>query len=165
MCPVLSCLLDVLVSCLTRLWTRFGRTKVENCDKRPTLAKASTLHTVQPTTQYRYRSNSLDVLHFCALFSFVCVALHCASLRKIQRILYCNKTLSVGPLARADENKNTHFAEEARKTRLQLVRARKDLRELWLERDELAMLAGQAIQVRELRELHSHSRLHKKTHF
>lgn len=53
--------------------------------------------------------------------------------------------------ARTDENKNVHFAEEARKTRLQLVRARKDLRELWLERDELAMLASQAIQVREHR--------------
>lgn len=31
--------------------------------------------------------------------------------------------------------------------RLQLARARKDLRELWLERDELAVLAGQAMQV------------------
>lgn len=53
-------------------------------------------------------------------------------------------------LARTDERRNAYFAEEARKTRLQLVRARKDLRELWLERDELAMLAGQAIQVRGL---------------
>lgn len=48
----------------------------------------------------------------------------------------------------ADDKKNARFAEEARKARLQLVRARKDLRELWLERDELAMLAGQAIKVR-----------------
>jgi len=46
-----------------------------------------------------------------------------------------------------DDKKNARFAEEARKARLQLVRARKDLRELWLERDELAMLAGQAIKV------------------
>eukprot|EP00903_Cladosiphon_okamuranus_P016696 g15391.t2 len=45
-----------------------------------------------------------------------------------------------------DGDKNARFAEEARKTRLQLARARKDLRGLWLERDELAMLAGEAIQ-------------------
>ncbi|CAM9304225.1 unnamed protein product [Ectocarpus sp. 4 AP-2014] len=47
---------------------------------------------------------------------------------------------------REDDKSNTRFAEDARKARLQLTRARKDLRELWLERDELAKLAGQAIQ-------------------
>ncbi|CAN0287016.1 unnamed protein product [Pylaiella littoralis] len=45
-----------------------------------------------------------------------------------------------------DDKRNAGFAEEARKARLQLVRARKDLRALWLERDELAILAGQATQ-------------------
>lgn len=50
-------------------------------------------------------------------------------------------------VARADEHNKASFAEEARKTRLQLVRARKDLRELWLERDELAMLAAEATKV------------------
>lgn len=39
--------------------------------------------------------------------------------------------------------------EDARKSRLQLARARKDLRELWQERDELATLAGGAMQARE----------------
>lgn len=47
-----------------------------------------------------------------------------------------------------DHKRNAGFAEEARKARLQLVRARKDLRALWLERDELAILAGKAMQVR-----------------
>ncbi|CAN0239542.1 unnamed protein product, partial [Ectocarpus sp. 8 AP-2014] len=48
--------------------------------------------------------------------------------------------------SREDDKSNARFAEDARKGRLQLTRARKDLRELWLERDELAKLAGQAIQ-------------------
>ncbi|CBJ31255.1 expressed unknown protein [Ectocarpus siliculosus] len=48
--------------------------------------------------------------------------------------------------SREDDKSNARYAEDARKGRLQLTRARKDLRELWLERDELAKLAGQAIQ-------------------
>lgn len=40
------------------------------------------------------------------------------------------------------------MVEDAHKARMQLRRARKDLQDLWLERDELAKLAGQAMQVR-----------------
>lgn len=83
--------------------------------------------------------------------------------------LLCDNDNSVTPnrtrfvRACADEGQSIRFAEEARKTRLQLVRARKDLRELWLERDELAMLAGQAIQVRGARHASCHFRLYKST--
>lgn len=48
----------------------------------------------------------------------------------------------------AGDRANLSVAEDARTTRLQLTRARKDLRELWLERDELAKLAGAAMQAR-----------------
>lgn len=37
--------------------------------------------------------------------------------------------------------------DDSKKARLQLARARRDLRELWLERDELAVMASQAMQV------------------
>ncbi|CAM9099172.1 unnamed protein product, partial [Scytosiphon promiscuus] len=47
---------------------------------------------------------------------------------------------------RQDDRHSARLSEQARKSRLQLTRARKDLRELWLERDELALLAGQAMQ-------------------
>lgn len=36
---------------------------------------------------------------------------------------------------------------DSKKARLQLARARRDLRELWLERDELAVMASEAMQV------------------
>lgn len=36
---------------------------------------------------------------------------------------------------------------DALRTRSQIERARKDVRQLWLERDELAKLAGGALQV------------------
>lgn len=46
-----------------------------------------------------------------------------------------------------DDKATAGVAEDAQKARLQLARARKDLRGLWLERDELATLAGQAMKV------------------
>eukprot|EP00904_Undaria_pinnatifida_P008655 jgi/Undpi1/491/HiC_scaffold_10.g03957.m1 len=48
--------------------------------------------------------------------------------------------------ANQDEKNAKNLADEARKARLQLARAQKDLRDLWLERDELDALAKQATQ-------------------
>lgn len=118
------------VSCLTRLSTRFGRTKAENCGRRQALAKASKTRT---TPVY-------------AMFP----TLHAASNDPLPTEERESELTWSLVLAYTDERQHAHFAEDARKTRLQLVRARKDLGELWQERDELAMLAGQAIQVRDL---------------
>lgn len=68
--------------------------------------------------------------------------------------LAIHRVLSTAPLnilsaaVGTGETPGASFVEDARKVRLQLTRARKDLRELWMERDELATLAGQAMQAR-----------------
>lgn len=63
-----------------------------------------------------------------------------------QRI-HCLPVVVLGCTIDVDEQSTKTLAEEVRKVRLQLARAQKDLRELWLERDELDALAKRATQV------------------
>lgn len=56
--------------------------------------------------------------------------------------------LTLSSRAVTDTKSALHESDDAHKVRMQLVRARKDMRDLWLERDELAKLAGGAMQVR-----------------
>lgn len=61
--------------------------------------------------------------------------------------IHCLPVVVFGCTIGVDEQSAKTLAEEVRKIRPQLARAQKDLRELWLERDELDALAKRAAQV------------------
>ena len=54
---------------------------------------------------------------------------------------------SNGGIGVADDSACSSTFNDAQGPMMLLARARRDLRELWLERNELATLAGQAMQV------------------
>lgn len=69
--------------------------------------------------------------------------------RNTQRIQYVKHApvIVFGCTIGVEEQSAKTLVEEARKVRLQLARAQKDLRELWLERDELDAMAKRAAEV------------------